>query len=187
MSFNITSRSNENCPPTDNYKVVIKEVGELRTSEGFPDKKDGIIKYDTQQSLWKFEIIDYEYDVDDEDDYNWNGEVITQYFTFFTTYRDTGKTNDTYLSERGKLKPFLTALLGVAPTAQDDIDLESFIGRKLTVRIEPKDSGKPDLSSPVAVKARRQRPAPEPVAVVEVDDDDEEDDFDEVTRSDKAA
>ena len=188
MSVNITSRGNGptgECPPLGNYNVIIREVGGLRESEGFPDQ-NGVVKTDVNQSMWTFEIADYDYDIDDEDDYNWNGERIDQYFTFYTTYRESGKTTDTYLADLGSVNPFLTALMGRKPTGTDDIPLGDFVGRKLTVKIEPKASGKPKMSSPVPVKVKRRKPAPV-VVPVEVDDDDEEDDFDEVTRSDKAA
>lgn len=168
----IASRASSAEFPTGMFTVAITAIGDLRKQASLPKEETGQVESDVEQSKWTFEIVDYDYDPDDDDDVDWNGHQIDQYFTFFTTYRDSGKTLDTYLAKNGNVFPFLTALLGREPTRDDQLDVVSFVGRKLLVHIGPSKTGKAKISSPVAVKVKKKKePAPEVQASIDADDD----------------
>lgn len=161
----------DKCPPAGIYTVELTDVGNfekkpaLKFNQNEPDKLN-------IQSRLTYTFRDYPYDPD-VDTQDWDGMTINDFIVFQKeVLNDAGepvKMYDSYLDERSGANKLLKALMGRAPTREDELNLDEFIGTRIDVGIEPKDSGWPKFTSYARKRATRRpveaapAPAPKPI------------------------
>lgn len=155
------------CPPQDVYTLELVGHEEQPVKPGY-NNDTNIDEYSVRLF---FKIVDHPYDPD-EDDTDWNGTEIRQFYTWQRYDKAEQKMYSTYLSEKSKAYAIFSALLGRPVTEDDEIDLEAFEGRRVKATIVENKKGWPDIQSPV--KARSPKRRAKPVPAPEPDDDDEE-------------
>ncbi|MGB3327550.1 MAG: hypothetical protein WBA46_01265 [Thermomicrobiales bacterium] len=179
-----TETSEDKCPPPGTYSAELVAVSDFERKPAlkFKDTDPPMVNI---QCRMEYQFFDYPYDAD-LDTQDWEGQTVTDFVVFQkekikvtknadgTVTEEVEKVYDSYLDERSHSNKILKALMGRAPTREDDIDLESYIGTKLDIGIEPKDSGWPKFTSFARKRATRRQaasPKPEPVASGPTDDD----------------
>lgn len=159
LSNFVAEQSNPECPPEDIYTLELKEIGELeeRQSTAFNANDPDDIN---TQSKFTFQIVDYDFDPD-EDDRDWNGFEVFEYPVFYR--RKVGqpveKNGAVFKSERANAYKLLTAL-GFDIDSGENIDLGAAIGRRIKSTLKPKKSGWPKIESPAKARQRRRKAAP---------------------------
>jgi hypothetical protein len=161
LTFTPQASGDVECPPSDVYVLELVTIGAFHEKPSFENPE--IIQV---QSKWDFKIVDFEYD-EDVDDRDWNGVTVSDYLVFFRKHPD-GTTKESWKSERSNAYKMITAFLGKPPEDGDDVDLQSFVGKRIKATVAPKASGWPKISGPMAHKSKRRR-------AVEPDADEAED------------
>ena len=163
-----TASSGES-PAKGNYPAELVSVSDFeeRPASKYKDTDPDAINIQCKIGFRFFEFP-YDPDIDTKD---WDGVTVYGYFTFqrkiLKPNGEVEKINDSYLSKLAKAYGLLSALMGRPPTRDDEIDLESYIGVKLDIGVEPKESGWPDFTSFAKRRTARRvaetKPAPKPI------------------------
>lgn len=166
LTFSPVENVEIECPPEDSYVLMLAEVGEFHDKPNFNDPN-----VSNTQTRITFEVADFDYDPD-EDDRDWNGARVSDFFVFFKT-RTTDNTRwETWKNESSNAYALVKALLGHTPEDGEAVDLQSLVGTKIKATVTPKQSGWPKITKPLPYKKRRKKAQPEPDPI-------EDDTFDE--------
>lgn len=158
-TLTFTPQSSE-CPPEDTYILELVTIGEFESrANTFAEGEVNI------QSKWTFRVVDFEYDPD-VDEQDWNGTTVSAFLVFYRD-KENGSRAESWKSEKSTAFKFLTAFLGHKPEDGEDIDLESFIGKRIKATVAPNEKGYARISAPLAHKSRKKKAA----APVEDEDD----------------
>lgn len=159
------------CPPIDQYILELKSFTGFATRSGYRNQQpdDTIVE---SYSDFYFQIVDYDYD-DEEDDRDWNGSEVKPRLVFFREDTKSGNQSETWKDERSNANSILVALLGHKPEEGEDFDLDDFVGKRIRATVEPNKKGWPTIKQGSAVPFRQKKKKAAPV--VEADDVDEAD------------
>ena len=163
-----TAATEFECPPEDIYTLELTSYEEQPIKPGF-NNDTNIDEYSVRLF---FKIVDFPYDPD-EDETDWNGTEIRQFYTWQRYDKTEEKMYSTYLSEKSKAFAIFSALLGRPVTPDDTLDLDEWIGRRVKATITENKNGWPDIKSPVKARSPKRAAKPKPAPEPEFDDDDE--------------
>ena len=148
------------------YPAELVSVSDFERKPALKFKPEDPDKVNLQCKIG-FRLFEFPYDPD-IDTKDWEGETIYGYFVFQkeqmkdqrnpdgTVEQVVDRIFDSYLDKRSTAYDLLSALMGRPPTREDEIDLESYIGVKLDLGIEPKESGWPSFTSFAKRRATRR-------------------------------
>ncbi len=138
----VSEQAEAECPPEDIYTLKLIAIGELEEKQSTPFKAGEPDDINTQ-SKFTFQIVDFDYDPD-EDERDWNGLEVFAYPVFFRRKFDGG----------------------------EDLELNEAIGRRIKATLQPKQSGWPKIVGPTKTRQRRRK-AVEPEPAEDAFDEDE--------------
>lgn len=172
LSNYVSEQANAECPPEDIYTLELTEIGDLEEKQSTPFKAGEPDDLNTQ-SRFTFQIVEFDYDPD-EDDRDWNGLEVFAYPVFYR--RKVGepveKNSAVFKSERANAYKLLTAL-GFDIDGGENIELNQAIGTRIKATLQPKASGWPKIVGPTKARQRRKKARPAPVAPEDDTFDDE--------------
>lgn len=184
MLRSLGTSSGGDSPTKGVYPAEIVNISDFERKPALKFKPEDPDKVNIQCKIG-FKLFEFPYDPD-IDTKDWEGETIYGYFVFQkeqmkdqrnadgTVEQVVDRIFDSYLDKRSTAFDLLSGIMGRPPTREDEIDLESYIGVKLDLGIEPKDSGWPTFTSFAKRRATRRpaaaTPAPAPKPTTPDDD-----------------
>lgn len=151
LTFNpVESGGDFTCPPKETYVLELIAIGEFEDKPAF-----GSETMINTQSRFSFQVVEYDYDPD-YDEQDWNGVEVRDWYVFFKHDTVKDKTYNTWCHEKSKTYPMLTALLGHEPVPGEKLELSDLVGKRVKATVEPKESGYPKISNPIKYRQRRK-------------------------------
>lgn len=164
---NTPTESEGMCPPEDSYTWELVEIGEFeeRESNGFTANDPDVIN---TQSRFKWRMVDFDYDPD-QDDQDWNGLEVFTYVTFYrrlvSEANEPERNKQIFKSPRSVAHQILTAL-GFDVESEESMDLSTKIGTRIKATPIPKANGWPKLEKFSKTRQKRR------VVTEDVEEDD---------------
>lgn len=168
----VSEQAEAECPPEDIYTLKLTAIGDLEEKQSTPFRPGEPDDINTQ-SRFTFQIVDFDYDPD-EDERDWNGLEVFAYPVFFRRKfgEDADKNKAVFKSERANSYKLLTAL-GFDVDSGDNIPLDEAIGQRIKATLQPKQSGWPKIVGPTKTRQRRRKTEPQPEPADDTFDEDE--------------
>lgn len=174
--------SGDKAPAPGTYPAEISYISDLEEKPALKFKDSDPDKINLQCRVsYRFDGFPFDPDIDTKD---WEGEEVSDYYVFIkkqmkdvkhpdgSITQEVEKVFDSYLDERSGSYKLLKALMGRAPTREDEINLEEFVGTKVDIVLAVKDNGWPKITSVSRRRAARRAAAPAPAPKpIPADDD----------------